>query len=120
MALTEGKHTGEFLVSEANGTRSRATGIVLSGQTLVVGELVGIVTASGKYAKHNPAGADGTETVAGVSFTEVDATAGDVAVQVIIVRDAEVRASDLKYNEAVTVVITTQVAGLKSLGIIVR
>jgi hypothetical protein len=121
MALTEGKHTGEFLVSEANGTRARATGTVLSGQNLEVGELVGIETASGKYVAYNPANTIvGSGTIAGIAFASVDATGGDVANQVFIVRDAEVRGSDLKYNEAVPGTITTQVAGLKSLGLIVR
>ena len=32
--LTEGQHTGEFVVSEANGTRSREKITVLSGQNL--------------------------------------------------------------------------------------
>ena len=120
MALAEGKHTGEFMVSEANGTRSRETGTVASGPSLVAGELVGIVTASGKYAAYNPAGNDGTETVAGISYAEVDASLGDATGQVIIARDAEVRSSDLTYNEAVAGTITAEVAGLKALGIIVR
>ena len=45
--LTESTHAGEFLVSEANGCRSRDTGTVVSGQDLVAGAVVGIVTASG-------------------------------------------------------------------------
>jgi hypothetical protein len=121
MALIEGKHTGEFLVSEANGTRTRATGTVLSGQDLVVGELVGIETASGKYVAYDPAGTIvGSDTVAGICFAEVDASLADVANQVFIVRDAEVRGSDLTYNEAVAGTVTAEVAGLKALGIIVR
>lgn len=121
MALAEGKHTGEFIVSEANGTRARGTGTVLSGQTLIVGELVGIETASGKYVAYDPAGTIvGSDTVAGICFAEVDASGGDVAGQVFVVRDAEVRQSDLTFNEAVSGTITAEVAGLKALGIIVR
>ena len=67
--LAEGKHTGEFMVSQANGARSRGTGTVLSGQTLVVGELVGIETASGKYVAYNPANSPlGSDTVAVISY----------------------------------------------------
>ena len=121
MALTEGKHTAEFIVSSANGTRSIGTGTVLSGQTLVVGELVGIETASGKYVAYDPAGTiTGSDTVAGIAYQAVDASAADVTKQVFVVRDAEVRGSDLTYNEAVSGTTTTEVAGLKALGIIVR
>lgn len=121
MELTEGNHTGEFIVSEANGTRSRGTGTVLSGQTLVVGELVGIETASGKYVAYDPANTIlGSDTVAGINYAEVDASAADVTNCVFEVRDAEVRGSDLTYNEAVPGTITVEVAGLKALGLIVR
>jgi len=121
MALTEGKHTGEYLVSTSNGTRSKGTGTVLSGQTLEVGELVGIETASSKYVAYDPANTIlGSSTVAGISFAAVDASAADVVSQVFDVRDAEVRGSDLTYNEAVPGTITVEVAGLKALGIIVR
>ena len=119
--LNEGKHTGEFIVSESNGTRSKGTGIVLSGQSIVVGELVGIETASGKYVAYDPAGTIvGSDTVAGIAYQAVDASAADVTKQVFVLRDAEVRQSDLTFNEAVSGTITAEVAGLKALGIIVR
>lgn len=119
--LVEGKHTGEYLVSESNGRRSRGTGTVLSGQTLIVGELVGIETASGKYVAYDPAaGIVGADTVAGICYAEVDASAGDVLNAVLSLRDSEVRGSDLTYNEAVEGTITVELAGLLALGIIVR
>jgi len=118
--LTEGKHTGEFIVSQANGARSRAAITVKSGQTIDVGELVGIETATGKYVAYDPDGTiAGSDTVAGISYAAVDATDGDMSA-VIIARDAEVRGSDLTYNEATPGTVTTEVAGLKALGIIVR
>lgn len=121
MALEEGKHTGEFIISEANNTRSRGTGTVLSGETLEVGELVGIETSSGKYVAYDPDGTiTGSDTVAGISFAAIDASDADVGNAVFIVRDAEVRDTDLTYNESVSGTTTTEVAGLKSLGIIVR
>lgn len=42
-SLTEGQHAGEFLLSEAEGDRSRESITVLSGQTLEAGEVVGKV-----------------------------------------------------------------------------
>jgi len=43
--LTEGQHAGEFLVSEANGRRSRETITVASGQDLSAGTVLGKITA---------------------------------------------------------------------------
>lgn len=42
--LTEGQHAGEFLVSEDEGTLSRDTVTVLSGQNLKAGEVIGKAT----------------------------------------------------------------------------
>lgn len=39
-SLSEGKHTGEFILSEANGDRSRENIIVLSGENLKAGHVV--------------------------------------------------------------------------------
>jgi hypothetical protein len=40
-ALTEGKYSGEFILSEAKGGRSRDNVVVLSGQNLKAGHVVG-------------------------------------------------------------------------------
>ncbi len=118
---TEGKHTGEFIVSESNGSRSRDTGTVLSGQVLVAGELVGIETASGKYVAYDTGNSPvGASAVKGVIYDNVDATSADVIGAVVVLRDAELRSSDLTYNEAVAGVITAEVAELLALGLIVR
>lgn len=45
-SFTEGKHAGEFIVSEANGTLSREVITVASGQNLVDGQLIQL--SSGK------------------------------------------------------------------------
>lgn len=42
--LTEGQHAGEFIVSEANKTRSREPVTVLSGQDLAAGAVLGQIT----------------------------------------------------------------------------
>lgn len=39
--LTEGTHAGEFICSEANGSRSRDTIVVADGETLVAGAVLG-------------------------------------------------------------------------------
>jgi len=118
--MLEGKHAGEFIVSESNGSRARETGTLLSGENVVAGELLGKVTLSGKYAAYDNGASDGREDVAGIAFDNTDATGGDVAGIVIIARDAEVRGSDLTYNTSVGGEITTANAELKALGLIVR
>ena len=118
--LTEGKYAGEFIASEANGSRSRETITVLSGEVLYAGQVLGKVTASGKYAAFNQDGVDGTEAAAGVIYDNVDATAGDIEA-VIIARDAELNGNDLLWpSDIETAEQTAAEAELAALGIIVR
>lgn len=104
---------GEFILSEANGDRSREEITVVSGQDLAAGTVVGIITASGKYSAYDNGNADGTETAAGVLYAAVDASAADTA-GVVIVRDAEVDSSMLTGSDA------NGVTDLAALGVIVR
>ncbi|MGO1502365.1 MAG: head decoration protein [Marinobacter sp.] len=85
---TETTRAGEFLVSEANGQRSRET-ITLTGGPFVAGQVLSVVTASGKYAAYTGSGSSGTETAAAVLYRADDGSGGDVEA-VAIVRDAEV------------------------------
>lgn len=94
--LTEGRHAGEFLLSEANGQLSREAITVASGEDLVAGAVLGQVTASGKYVEYNPANADGSETAVAVLYDAVDATGGD-ADGVAIARQAEVASTKLTW-----------------------
>lgn len=94
--LTEGKHRGEYLVSEANGWRSRASVTFESGQTLKPGHVLGQVTASGEYKEYNPGNADGSETAVAIAYDHVDASGGATAAP-ITVRDAEVNAAELTW-----------------------
>ena len=79
--LTEGKHPGEFIASEANGSLSRETVTILSGENVVAGEVLGKVTkgaASAAAAAGNTGdGAMGAITVA------AGAKAGDYVLTVI-------------------------------------
>ncbi len=95
---TEGNYTGEFILSEANGNRSRRTGVLISGQNLLVGQVVGLITASSKYSAYVPGASDGTETVAGILYASVDASAAD-ADCVVVSDDAEVKSALLVGND---------------------
>lgn len=67
--LTEGRHAAEFMVSEANNTRSRETITVLSGEDLAAGSVLGRVNtgtaSSTAYAGNTGNGTMGTVTVSG-------------------------------------------------------
>lgn len=118
--LTEGKYAGEFICSEANGRRSREEVTVASGQNVKVAHILGKVTASGEYIEWNPANVDGSQTVAGISHSAVDATGG-AKKAVIIARDAELNEKELEYFAAATAGNKdTAKAQLANLGIIVR
>lgn len=81
--LTEGPHTGEFLVSEAHGHRSREAVTVLSGQDLVAGAVVGEVGAGGEATPAPWAGnAANTGTIGAVT---VGAAARNGTYRVVII-----------------------------------
>jgi len=122
MAVLEynGISTGSYLVSEANGYRSKATATLATGENLQAGSLVGVITASGEYARYNPANSDGTETVAGVLHQSVDATDGAVDC-VVVNKDAEVNGQVLTYSDGADAdAIATANTELDALGIVVR
>lgn len=123
--LYEGRHAEEFLISEANGTRSRSVGTVKSGQgvldpgTVVQDDGTGaLVKVVGDIDSHGEI--DGG--VAGVLCRRVDTTGGDVAGQPYIGRDAEVQGAALTYPDESTTggEQAATDASLAKLGIIVR
>lgn len=68
------QRAGEHLVSEVDINMSRKTITLVAGKVYKPGSVIAKVTASGDYDLFDPAGADGTETVAGILYAEVDAT----------------------------------------------
>lgn len=114
--FTETIHQGEFLLSEADGTRAREkVTVTVSGSTKwLSGTVLGKITATGKYVKYDEAGTDdGRRVAAGVLWNELDPVAGDVKAT-IIARDAEVLES------ALTGIDANGKADLLALGIVVR
>lgn len=114
MALTEARRTGEFLISEANGTRSREeVTIDATAGAMVAGTVVSKLATGGTYVAYDDEGTDGSETAAGVLYRAVpDATGEQKAV--ILARDCEVAEVHLTGFNA------NARADLAALGIIVR
>jgi len=114
-----------FIVSEANGHRSReaVTVTVPANTTLEAGTVLGKITASSKYVRHAAGAADGSQNEAGALYeTLVNATASPVDHTVTaVLRDAEVNGGDLTYEVGADAAqITASDAALAALGIIVR
>lgn len=113
---TEGKHTLEFLLSEASGYRSRdeVTVTVTGGVAMPSGTVLGKITATGKYVRYNNVASDGSEVAAAVLVNPLPGTNGDYTKRAVIARDAEVMSAMLTGRD------TAGDADLKALGIIVR
>ena len=84
--LTEQQHAGEFLVSEGNGSISRESGTLLSGEVVNDGQVA--IVAAGKLKAGS--GASG-EDVVGIFYGAHDASAGDKKGVPYIARLAEVK-----------------------------
>jgi hypothetical protein len=120
MALSETKHAGGFIFSEANGHRSRENVTVASGQDLQAGAVLGKLTSSGEYIAFNNDGNTGEETVAGILIGACDATSA-AKEAAIIARDAEVLGEELVWAGTEDAGdIAAGIVELTAIGIIVR
>lgn len=116
--LTEGRHAGEFLISEDPAGLSRDVVTVKSGQSLKAGEVFEFDNANKAVAFNN----DSDSGAKGVMFDAVDASAGDVE-GVAVVRLAQVKADALIVNgddSDSTATKTFAIASLRDLLIIAR
>jgi hypothetical protein len=122
--FTEGAHAGEFILSEANGQRSRENGTLLSGLSLAAGTPL-MLNGDDKLVEFdaNDTATDGSLQVetCGVLIAPSDATDGDLAVA-YLARDAEVNGNLINYQEETTTggEEAHTIASLALLGIIVR
>jgi hypothetical protein len=116
-AIIEPATLGDGLKWEESNYYSRKKITVLSGSALSCLEVVGQVTASGKYVALNPVAADGSEVAAGFMAAPVDASAADTA-GVIINGHAMAAMDNLKWPDAIDPADkTTAIGQLEALGI---
>jgi len=124
--FTEARHTAEFILSEANGSRSRENGIVKSGEILAAGQLVQLDT--GKLVAFDGAtdsAGDLLVEATGIVLGPIDASAtgtnADTPVA-YLARDAEVNDNLLTFPEETSGgnEHANAVASLALLGILVR
>jgi hypothetical protein len=124
--FTEGRHAAEFILSEANGQRSRKNGVVSSGQNLVAGQLVQL-SGTELVAKDENLETDGSVTTAveGILLEPVNASSTGTNADTpaaYIARDAEVNVNLLTFPAESTAggEQAACIAGLALLGIIAR
>lgn len=115
---TESARIGSVLKWEQEGLYSRDKVTIVSGQNLVLGTVVGRITASDKIAVCDQSATDGSEDAIGFVIADYDASGGDVE-GVIIARDAMVISDNLVFDAGVTDQAAA-LAQLKALGIIAR
>jgi hypothetical protein len=111
--LSEGVHKGECLVSEEPGWRSRDRATLLSGQSVVDGQILSL--SANKYVA---AEGDESASTLAVSYGNWDADGADKEI-VVIKRDAVVKKSALSVTGSEGN-LETAITGLATLGIIAR
>jgi len=114
--LTEKGHAGGFIISEANGWRSRAVVTIAAGQNLNAGAVLGRLSGDGTYAVYDNDASDGTQAAAAILLDDCDAS-DEAKEATVIIRDAEVNGEELVWQSADEV--TAGVADLLALGIVV-
>lgn len=119
--ITEGLNLGDLLKYEAPNLYSRDQITVGAGQNLLLGTVVGLVTATGKIKQIDPSATDGSQYAAGVLMQAVDATLIDREDGLMLARHAIVADHALAWPAAITAAEKqAAIAQLKSLGILVR
>ena len=119
--LQEPFNLGDLLKYEAPNLYSRDRVTVLSGQTLPLGAVVGLVTATGKVKQIDPSATDGSQYAAGVLIQDVDAHLADRTDGLMVARHAIVADHALQWPAGITLAEQqAAVLQLKALGILVR
>lgn len=114
---TSGKYTAEFIVSEANGYRSRRTGTLSEGETVVAGEVLQFDSAGDLVPFDGTVDTAGVDEAAGIAFDNYDSTDGALGGVVYIGGDAEVNLGELTFPSGSEEAV---IASLAKIGIICR
>ena len=120
--LTEGKHTGGFLVWEVLRDYTRETVTIASGAgKLEPGTVLGRITTGGKYTSFAPGASNGSQNASGILWDSVDASAADAPAVILLRGPAIVNRHDLVWPDGATEAqITTATTALASIGIVLR
>jgi hypothetical protein len=119
--FSESMNLGDLLKYEAPNLYSRDRVTVVAGQTLPLGAVVGMVTATGKVKQIDPSATDGSQYAAGVLMQKCDAHLADRDDGLMVARHAIVAGHALQWPTGITTAEQqAAVAQLKALGVLVR
>ncbi|MDC6176272.1 head decoration protein [Ralstonia solanacearum] len=119
--LQEPLNLGDLLKYEAPNLYSRERVTVAAGQTLPLGTVVGMVTATGKVKQLDPSATDGSQYAAGVLMQACDAHLADRDDGLLIARHAIVASHALQWPAGIAAVEQlAAISQLKALGVLVR
>ena len=118
-STTEKTSPFEMILSEGESiARDKVT--LISGQNLLAGAVLGLITASGKYTAHDNAAADGSQNAAAVLLSDCNAAAADNTA-LVLSRLAEVKGDLLAWKAGISAPNKTAgIAALAAKFIIVR
>ena len=112
---------GDAIKWEEDGSYSRKKVTIAAGNSVSALQVVGIVTASGKYAAFNQDGTDGTNAAAGIMVAAVDASTADkegviINDQALVVMDNLAWPSDITVPEKTAAIAELAALGIKPVG----
>jgi hypothetical protein len=93
---------GDLLKFEEQGFYSRQRVTLLAGQTLVLGTVLGQVSASGKVKALDPSATDGSEVACGVLLQDCDAYLSDRDDALMLARHGTVAQHALTWPATIT------------------
>ena len=119
--IVEGNTLGDLLKYETPNLYSREQVDIAAGQKLVLGSVLGKLTASGQQVMLDPDAHDGSEVAAGVLGVDVDATLIDNNYGFYIARDAILASVAVVWPTGITAAQkATAKDQLEALGILIR
>ena len=119
--LQEPLNLGDLLKYEAPNLYSRERVTVAAGQTLELGTVLGMVTATGKVKQLDPSATDGSQYAAGVLMQACDTHLADRDDGLMVARHAIVASHALQWPAGIAAVEQhAAISQLKALGVLVR
>jgi hypothetical protein len=119
--LHEPRNLGDLLKYEAPNLYSRDRVTVAAGQTLGLGAVLGMVTATAKVKQIDPSATDGSQYAAGVLMQDADAHLADRLDGLMVARHAIVSEHALQWPVGMAAAEQqAAVLQLKALGVLVR
>lgn len=100
-------------------TRETVTIASATSNNLQCGQVLGRITANGKYTAWSPTANDGSENAVAILLSDVDARTADKEAVALVRGSVRVVRGALNFGTATTAQINSAIANLKTLGIVI-